>query len=117
MASIAKRPDGRWRARYRDAAGAEHSRHFARKQRTRRRRYRSICNELDLVAITLLDRQLATSWILCRYLRLGSTSCTRSSQQQEARRRQERTYPRRYRSIYRCGEWLKIWQRPDTVIS
>ncbi len=31
MASIAKRPDGRWRARYRDAAGAERSRHFARK--------------------------------------------------------------------------------------
>jgi hypothetical protein len=31
MASIAKRPDGRWRARYRDAAEAEHSRHFARK--------------------------------------------------------------------------------------
>ncbi len=31
MASIAKRPDGRWRARYRDAAGMEHSKHFARK--------------------------------------------------------------------------------------
>jgi len=31
MANIAKRPDGRWRARYRDASGAEHSRHFARK--------------------------------------------------------------------------------------
>ena len=31
MASIAKRPDGRWRARYRDAAGKEHSKHFARK--------------------------------------------------------------------------------------
>ncbi|GAB3663535.1 site-specific integrase [Nocardioides korecus] len=31
MASIAKRPDGRWRARYRDDAGREHSRHFARK--------------------------------------------------------------------------------------
>jgi integrase len=29
--SIAKRPDGRWRARYRDAAGNEHSRHFDRK--------------------------------------------------------------------------------------
>lgn len=28
MASIAKRPDGRWRARYRDAAGKEHARHF-----------------------------------------------------------------------------------------
>jgi hypothetical protein len=26
-----KRSDGRWRARYRDAAGVEHSRHFTRK--------------------------------------------------------------------------------------
>jgi integrase len=31
MASIAKRPDGHYRARYRDEAGAEHSRHFDRK--------------------------------------------------------------------------------------
>lgn len=31
MASVAKRPDGRWRARYRDGAGKEHSRHFGRK--------------------------------------------------------------------------------------
>lgn len=31
MASITKRPDGRWRARYRDPAGKEHARHFARK--------------------------------------------------------------------------------------
>jgi integrase len=31
MASIARRPDGRWRAGYRDAAGREHARHFARK--------------------------------------------------------------------------------------
>jgi integrase len=31
VASIAKRPDGRWRARYRDAGGREHSRHFDRK--------------------------------------------------------------------------------------
>ncbi|MDI6912214.1 site-specific integrase [Nocardioides sp.] len=29
--SIAKRPDGRWRARYRDAGGREHARHFTRK--------------------------------------------------------------------------------------
>ncbi len=29
--SIAKRPDGRWRARYRDAAGKEHAQHFTRK--------------------------------------------------------------------------------------
>jgi integrase len=31
MASIAKRPGGQWRARYRDDAGKEHARHFARK--------------------------------------------------------------------------------------
>jgi integrase len=31
VASIARRPSGQWRARYRDAAGKEHSRHFARK--------------------------------------------------------------------------------------
>jgi integrase len=31
VASITKRPDGRWRARYRDAAGKEHAKHFARK--------------------------------------------------------------------------------------
>jgi integrase len=31
MASIKKRPDGQWRARYRDDAGKEHARHFGRK--------------------------------------------------------------------------------------
>jgi Phage integrase, N-terminal SAM-like domain len=31
MASIAKRPDGRWRARYRDANQKEHSKQFERK--------------------------------------------------------------------------------------
>lgn len=31
MASIKKRPDGQWRARYRDDAGKEHARHFERK--------------------------------------------------------------------------------------
>src|SRR5690242_8858207 len=31
MASIQKRPDGRWRARYRDPVGNEHARHFGRK--------------------------------------------------------------------------------------
>ena len=36
MANIAKRPDGRWRARYRDPAGKEHARHFARKLDARR---------------------------------------------------------------------------------
>lgn len=31
MASITRRPDGKWRARYRDEAGREHARHFDRK--------------------------------------------------------------------------------------
>lgn len=31
MSSIAKRPDGQWRARYRDEANREHSKHFPRK--------------------------------------------------------------------------------------
>jgi len=31
MASINRRPDGRWRARYRDDSGREHARHFDRK--------------------------------------------------------------------------------------
>lgn len=31
MASIKKRPDGQWRARYRDNDGKEHAKHFARK--------------------------------------------------------------------------------------
>lgn len=31
MASIAKRPNGQWRARYRDEADKEHAKHFARK--------------------------------------------------------------------------------------
>ena len=31
MSSIARRPDGRWRARYRYPAGKEHARHFGRK--------------------------------------------------------------------------------------
>jgi len=36
MASIARRPDGRWRPRYRDEAGKEHSRHFDRKSDAQR---------------------------------------------------------------------------------
>ena len=31
MGSVQKRPDGQWRARYRDPAGKEHARHFDRK--------------------------------------------------------------------------------------
>lgn len=31
MASVAKRPDGRWRARYRDDTGREHAKHFDRR--------------------------------------------------------------------------------------
>ena len=36
MASVAKRPNGQWRARYRDEAGKEHSRHFAKKSDAQR---------------------------------------------------------------------------------
>jgi integrase len=32
MGNVQKRPDGRWRARYRDAAGKEHAQHFDRKR-------------------------------------------------------------------------------------
>jgi len=35
MASIKKRPNGTWRARYRDAAGKEHARHFKFKDNSR----------------------------------------------------------------------------------
>lgn len=31
MASVKRRPDGKWRARYRDDSGKEHARHFSRK--------------------------------------------------------------------------------------
>ncbi len=31
MASIAKRVDGKYRARYRDSAGSEHAKHFSRR--------------------------------------------------------------------------------------
>jgi hypothetical protein len=31
MASIARRPDSRWRARYRDPSGREHAKHFSRR--------------------------------------------------------------------------------------
>ena len=31
MASVKRRPDGVWRARYRDLDGREHAKHFARK--------------------------------------------------------------------------------------
>ena len=36
MASIKRRPDGQWRARYRDEAGKEHARHFSRRTDARR---------------------------------------------------------------------------------
>ena len=31
MASVKQRPDGKWRARYRDSGGKEHAQHFRRK--------------------------------------------------------------------------------------
>ena len=36
MASLKQRPDGVWRARYRDAAGKEHARHFPLKREAQR---------------------------------------------------------------------------------
>ena len=36
MANIQRRPDGRWRARYRDEADREHARHFSRKVEAQR---------------------------------------------------------------------------------
>ena len=36
MASIAKREDGRWRARYRDEGDREHARHFRRRRDAQR---------------------------------------------------------------------------------
>ncbi|MFH5822257.1 tyrosine-type recombinase/integrase [Georgenia sp. AZ-5] len=36
MSSVAKRPNGRWRARYRDADGVEHARHFLTRAAARR---------------------------------------------------------------------------------
>lgn len=36
MSSIQKRPNGKWRARYRDSAGKEHARHFERKVEAQR---------------------------------------------------------------------------------
>jgi integrase len=36
MASVKRRPDGQWRARYRDEAGKEHARHFGRRVEAQR---------------------------------------------------------------------------------
>lgn len=36
MASIVKRPNGKWRARYRDPTEKEHARHFARRMHAQR---------------------------------------------------------------------------------
>jgi hypothetical protein len=36
VASVARRPDGRWRARYREPSGKEHAKHFPRKIDARR---------------------------------------------------------------------------------
>jgi integrase len=48
LASIKRRPDGRWRARYRDAAGKEHAAHFTK---------RSDAQKWLDSAISALDRQ------------------------------------------------------------
>ncbi len=49
MASIQKRPNGRWRARYRDHSGREHARHFDRKADAQRWRW------LDMVTADVLS--------------------------------------------------------------
>lgn len=65
--SVKKRPDGQWRARYRDAAGKEHAKHFARKtdaeaweqaQRTSVRRG----THVDPQAGRVLVRDYAATW-------------------------------------------------------
>jgi integrase len=50
MASIKKRPDGKWRARYRDASGREHARHF---------KYRDNPRDPENSAQHWLDRETA----------------------------------------------------------
>lgn len=60
MASIQKRPDGRYRARYRDAAGKEHARHFA-----RQREAKSWLDEVtaSVVAGTYVDPKTARTTV------------------------------------------------------
>lgn len=67
MASIAKRSNGAWRARYRDSEGKEHSRHFARKvdgQRWLNTVTASIVtgSYVDPRAGTVTFRQFFTDW-------------------------------------------------------
>ncbi|CAN5398109.1 site-specific integrase [soil metagenome] len=67
MASITKRDNGKWRARYRDAAGKEHARHFERKvdgQRWLDQVTASVVrgDYVDPKAGTVTLRAYATSW-------------------------------------------------------
>ena len=67
MASIKRRPDGAWRARYRDEAGKEHSRHFVRKidgQRWLDETTASVVtgNYVDPKNASILLRTYATQW-------------------------------------------------------
>ena len=67
MASIKKREDGKWRARYRDAAGKEHAKHFTRKidaQRWLDETTASVVtgNYVDPKNANILLRTYATQW-------------------------------------------------------
>ncbi len=70
MASIQKRPDGRCRARYRDDAGSEHARHFARRvdgQRWLDDAFMVACAES--LRVMVWNRAEATSLGLCGFVR------------------------------------------------
>jgi len=77
MASIKKRDDGRWRARYRDPDGKEHARHFARKFDAERW-LDGVRGELvtgayiDPNAGKLTVRQYAEEWRMAQVHRVGT---------------------------------------------
>jgi integrase len=79
--SIAKREDGHWRARYRDAAGKEHSRHFARKADAQRWLDETTASVVtghyvDPKAGKTTVRQYATMWQSAQVTREHSTRNT-----------------------------------------
>jgi integrase len=81
MASIKKREDGQWRARYRDDAGKEHARHFARKidaQRWIDETTASVVTGqyVDPKAGKTTVRQYATAWQAAQVTREHSTRNT-----------------------------------------
>jgi hypothetical protein len=71
MASIKKRPDGVWRARYRDEAVKEHSRHFTRKVDAQRwidetTASTVTANYVDPLNTGTLVKTYAARWEKCR---------------------------------------------------